>query len=245
LTKLIFYILLSFSNTISLGQSHHKIDFCGEVLPISSKKVLKNYLIIVNKIIRHKGTVPAMYQRAMLYFPFIVPILRANGIPDDFKYLAIIESNFENVVSRAGAAGVWQLMPGAAKEIGNLRIDITKGIDERNNLYKSTVCACKYFIFLKKRLGTWTLAAAAYNGGFGMIERKILKTGINNYYFMLLNKETADYVVKISAIKELFENADNLEKVLLGKPKINTQSNEVKKGISASFNSFTFKLNSN
>ena len=134
-------------------------------------------------------------------------------------------------------------MSGAAKEIGNLKIDETKGIDERNDLIKSTVCACKYFIFLKKRLGTWTLTAAAYNGGIGMIKRKIIKTGIDNYYFMPLNHETAEYVVKISAIKELFENADNLEKILFNKTIPVAKKNQKKVKKDTEFNSFNIKSN--
>lgn len=214
--QILFYASVSITTKAQI-KPFHEINFCGEVLPISKKYVAENYLNVVKKLIKHKGNVPAMYQRAMLYFPVIIPILRHYGIPDDFKYVAVIESNFKNITSSAGAAGVWQIMEVVSQDIGGIKIDKTKGIDEREDIIKSTICACKYFIFLYKRLHSWTLVAAAYNGGIGMISRKIKKAGTRDYYLMSLNKETAEYGLKISAVKELFENHTNLEKVLFNK----------------------------
>ena len=167
-------------------------------------------MTVIKKLVKRKENIPAMYQRAMIYFPYIVSILRKNNVPDDFKYLAVIESNIQNVVNPMGASGVWQIMPGASKDMG-LKVDKPNNIDERNDLIKSTIAVSKYLNWLYKQLGSWTLVAAAYNGGIGMIKRKIKTTGQGNFYLMPLNHETADYVLKISAVKELFENHLNLE----------------------------------
>ncbi|MCW3092341.1 MAG: lytic transglycosylase protein [Ferruginibacter sp.] len=141
------------------------------------------------------------------YFPLIEDYLTRTNLPQDFKYLAIVESAFKNAVSKAGAAGFWQLMPATAREKGLM---VNEFIDERNNINKATYAACKilaeYYKSIYKKYGiySWVLATAAYNFGIGSITRAIAKQG-TNYFEMKLNDETAAYVYKIVAIKELFE----------------------------------------
>ena len=103
-----------------------------------------------------------LFKRAAKYFPIIEPILKANNIPDDFKYLAIIESGLENVTSPAGAKGIWQIMKSTAKEF---KLEVNSEVDERYHLEKSTIAACNYLNAAKEKFGSWTLAAAAYNMG--------------------------------------------------------------------------------
>ena len=142
--------------------------------------------------------------RSAPFFAVIEPILGKHGIPGDFKYLPLIESAWQaNAVSSAGAVGYWQFMDETAQDMG---LSITPGNDERTDLRKSTEAACTYLKFLYRKLGSWTLVAAAYNGGVGMVQRKISKSGHRDYYAMSMNAETGYYLYRILAMKELFTN---------------------------------------
>ena len=144
-------------------------------------------------------------KRANKVFPIIEPILAKHGVPDDFKYLAVIESSLVNAVSPAGARGVWQFMPATAKEKG---MEVSYEVDERYHLEKSTEAACKYLISAKEKFGSWTLAAASYNGGMAGINNKMIEQQVDNYYDLLLTEETSRYVFRILALKEIMKNAD-------------------------------------
>ena len=102
------------------------------------------------------------FKRTNKYFPVIEPILKEKGVPDDFKYLSVIESDLRNVTSPAGAKGMWQMLKEAARENG---LEVNSNVDERYHLEKATRAACDYLIDAKERLGSWTLAAAAYHAG--------------------------------------------------------------------------------
>jgi len=145
-------------------------------------------------------------KRANKVFPVLEPILAKYGIPDDFKYLAVIESSLVNAVSPAGAKGVWQFMPLTAKEKG---MEVSDQVDERYHLVKATEAACKYFLSAKEKFGSWTLAAASYNGGIGGIKSKMEEQQVDNYYDLLLTEETSRYVFRILALKEIMKNAKN------------------------------------
>lgn len=142
--------------------------------------------------------------RSAPYFAVIEPILRKHNVPNDFKYLPLIESAWQaGVVSKAGAVGYWQFMDETAQDMG---LSIAPGNDERTDLRKSTEAACRYVKFLHQKLGSWTLVAAAYNGGVGMVQRKITRVGHRDYYAMTMNAETGYYLYRILAMKELFTN---------------------------------------
>lgn len=148
--------------------------------------------------------VQALHQRSAPYFAVIEPILAKHHIPNDFRYMPLIESNWKaDAVSSAGAVGYWQFMDETAKDM-NLRIDPAH--DERTDLVKSTEAACRYLKSLHKRLGSWTLAAAAYNGGMGMIEKKMVRQATRSYYDMAMNEETGYYLYRMLAMKEIMEN---------------------------------------
>lgn len=142
-------------------------------------------------------------KRAHKYFPIIEPILKKNGVPDEFKYVAVIESGLTNAISPAGARGFWQFMPETAKEYG-LEVSVT--VDERYHLEKATEAACRYFIAAKNRLGSWSLAAASYNVGIKSVATRLEEQKVNTYYDLLLPEETARYVFRIIAVKEILEN---------------------------------------
>ena len=142
-------------------------------------------------------------KRENKFFPLIEPILKRNNIPNDFKYLALIESGLEDVVSPSNAAGFWQILPSTAREYG---LEVNKSIDERYNLEKATQVACDYLNEAYQKFGSWTMAAASYNKGQNGISRIIEYQGTNNYYNLHLNSETSRYVFRIVVIKEILEN---------------------------------------
>ena len=139
------------------------------------------------------------------YFPVIEPILKKNGIPDDFKYLCVAESNLRMAVSPAGAKGLWQFIESAGKENG---LQINSEVDERYNVEKSTEAACRYLLRLKERFGNWTSAAAAYNTGPSLLAKRLTEQQVDNYYDLNLNEETSRYVFRIIDIKEIMKDPE-------------------------------------
>lgn len=133
-------------------------------------------------------------------FPVIEPILKRFGIPDDFKYLPLVESGLHEGTSTRGAAGLWQFMPGTARTYG---LKVGHGVDERRNVRKSTIAACKYIRELYAQFNSWTLAAAAYNNGEIKLAKAMNRQNEDNYFRMKLNRETASYVYNLIAMKAI------------------------------------------
>ena len=181
------------------------INFAGEIVPLE-KPDIKERLdreLLVNTYWQSNGLL--MLKRANKYFPIIEPILAEPGIPDDFKYLAVIESGLQNVRSGAGASGFWQIMKTTGREN---KLEVNDNVDERYHLEKATKVACKYLQKAKDRLGSWTLAAAAYNAGNYGVSKRLKTQRVNSYYDALLPDETERYVFRIVAVKEIMTNAD-------------------------------------
>tara|TARA_B110000444_G_C18839216_1_gene597856 strand:+ start:527 stop:1501 length:975 start_codon:yes stop_codon:yes gene_type:complete len=179
------------------------ISFCGEIIPIKQKN-LKERLdreILVNTY-WHSQTI-LFIKKANKYFSVIEPILETNGLPNDLKYLALAESGLSNIVSPSGATGFWQIMKATGKERG---LEINPEVDERYHLEKSTNAASNYLLEAYERFKSWTLAAASYNMGMSGLEEQMEQQKVNNYYDLLLNTETARYIFRIAAIKEILEN---------------------------------------
>jgi membrane-bound lytic murein transglycosylase D len=139
------------------------------------------------------------------YFPVIEPILQQYGIPEDLKYLCVAESNLRMATSPAGAKGLWQFMEAAGEAYG---LEINAEIDERYHVEKSTEAACKFLIHLKKRFGTWTLAAAAYNMGENGLNKRIEDQRAKTFYDLNLNEETSRYVFRIMAFKAIMQSPE-------------------------------------
>ncbi|XLS27887.1 transglycosylase SLT domain-containing protein [Flavobacteriaceae bacterium M23B6Z8] len=177
-----------------------EISFAGEEVPVEEPDIRERLdkELLVNTYWQSNALL--LIKRSEKYFPVIEPILEEYGIPDDFKYLAVAESGLQNVVSPAGATGFWQLMKQTAKEYG---LEVNTNVDERYHLKKSTIAACKYLQNAKKRFGTWTLAAAAYNAGQGGVKNQQERQKVTDYYDLLLGEETGRYVFRILAIKEI------------------------------------------
>ncbi len=180
-----------------------KLSFCGEEVPLYNWDVKERLEreIIVNTYY-HSSTILYL-KRAARWFPVIEPILKKYRIPNDFKYMAVIESGLENVVSPAGATGFWQLMKPAARKFGLI---VNKEVDERYNVEKSTEAACKYLLDAKKKYGNWTLAAASYNLGTNGITNQLDRQKSTNYYNLVLNEETSRFVFRLLAVKEVLEH---------------------------------------
>ncbi|WP_460974504.1 lytic transglycosylase domain-containing protein [Spirosoma knui] len=181
-----------------------RLHFCGELVPTEQGDVSAKLALALASSSGYIQHVQALRARSTPYFAVIEPILSKHAIPNDFKYLPLIESAWHaSAISSAGAVGYWQFMDDTAQDMG---LSITPGNDERTDLKKSTEAACKYLKFLYRKLGSWTLVAAAYNGGVGMVQRKITRVGHRDYYAMTMNPETGYYLYRILAMKELFTN---------------------------------------
>ena len=179
------------------------LDFAGERVPIEDPDVYERLdrEFLVNTYWQSNGLL--LLKRANKYFPIIEPILKRNNIPDDFKYLAIIESGLTNAVSPSGASGFWQFMKAAAQEYG---LEVTDQVDERYHIEKATQAACDYFKKAKRSTGSWTMAAAAYNAGIAGMNKQTFFQQTNNYYDLWLNTETSRYVFRILAVKEIMKH---------------------------------------
>jgi len=184
----------------------NKLYFCREKVPLESWDVRERFdrELIVNTYY-HSSTLLYL-KRANRWFPLIERILRKYGVPQDFKYMAVAESGLENVVSPKGAVGFWQLMKSTARKYG---LEVNKQVDERYDVEKSTIAACKFLKYAKAKYGTWTMAAAAYNMGVNGIDEQIKRQKSSYYYNLLLNEETSRFIFRILAIKLVLENPQN------------------------------------
>ena len=180
------------------------VTFCGEVLPMERFDLYERLDRELTSFTYLHATTMLLIKRANRYFPIIEPILKANGIPDDFKYLAVIESNLDpKVTSPAKAVGLWQFMPATGKQYG---LDITPTVDERRNVEKATEAACKYLKSAYDKYGNWATVAASYNAGMGRISGELEKQLAEDALDLWLVEETSRYVFRILAIKQIFEN---------------------------------------
>ncbi len=208
-----------------------EIMFCGQTVNLKDEDIRERLdrELLVNAYYQ-SATLQAL-KRANRFFPVIEPILKEKGIPDDFKYLAVIESNLVQAVSPAGAQGFWQFMPVTAKEHGLI---MNGEVDERMNIEKSTAAACDYLNFAHDTLKDWVLAAASYNRGVGGVRSDMRWQGTSNYFDTHMNSETGRYVYRILAMKLIFEDPEaygyNLEETELYEP-FKTTSVTVKSSI--------------
>lgn len=183
-----------------------KATFAGEEIPLDRfdvKEALDRELLV--NAYFHSQTIRYI-KLAPRYFPVIEPILKEKGIPDDFKYLALAESGLNpRAVSPAGAVGFWQFLDVTAKEYG---LEVNKEVDERYNVEKSTYAFCTFLRESYNKYGSWTLAAASYNGGMARVQKQMERQKMGNYYDLLFADETQRYVFRITALKLILENPE-------------------------------------
>ncbi len=176
------------------------LNFAGEKVPVSDFRIHDAMEYELEKNTYWQSQSLVLHKRSIQWFPIIEPILSKNNIPEDFKYIALIESQLTNVVSPQGATGFWQIIESTGKGYG---MEITDEVDERYNVIKSTETACKYFKDAYKQFNNWTLVAASYNLGMNGIQAQLNKQKVNNYYDLHLTEETSQYIFRILAMKEI------------------------------------------
>lgn len=180
-----------------------QLNFAEDTIPQGDLRIEQKMRKVLHKFSYANLQTNRLHRRAVEWFPVIEPILEAYGIPDDFKYMPLVESGLQSGVSPKGAAGFWQFMPGTARSYG---LKVNSNVDERKNLRKSTIAACKYIKELYGVFGNWTLVAAAYNVGDNHMKKQIHKQNQANYFKMKLNSETAGYVYKLISMKQIMED---------------------------------------
>lgn len=178
----------------------HDLNFAGEQVPLNNFEVRENVdrEFMINTYWQSQSIL--FLKRSNRWFKVIEPILKRNNIPDDFKYLAIIESGLTNATSKANAVGFWQFIDATARENG---LQVDEEVDERYDVEKATQAACNYFNNAYEKYHNWTMVAAAYNMGTNGLNKQVDLQKVTNYYDLLLNSETSRYVFRILAAKEI------------------------------------------
>jgi hypothetical protein len=220
ITFLLGYILLEKFRTevlksefTTLPDGYHNVlirvptsfEFCGEQVPLYDEEVKESFDKELYINVFHHSATSLIIKRSEKYFPIIEQILREEDVPDDMKYIAVIESGLENVRSYAGADGYWQFMEATAKEFN---LEISPEVDERFHIEKSTRAACKYLKRSFKKFGNWTLVAASYNRGMGGMNSALRNQNAISYYDVALNNETARYIYRALAFKEIMQHPE-------------------------------------
>jgi hypothetical protein len=177
--------------------------FCGERVPLNIFYVRESLDREVVSNMYFQSSTLFIIKRANRVLPTIERILKEEKVPEDMKYLCVIESGLQNVTSPAGAGGYWQFMKSTGQKYG---LEISDEIDMRNDLEASTRAACRYLKELKRRFGGWTEAAAAYNCGENGLQRRLERQQQKSYYDLLLNQETQRYVFRILALKLILQH---------------------------------------
>ena len=181
------------------------LEFAGEKIPTENFEVYERMeREFLSNTYWHSATILAI-KRANRWFPLIEPILKNNNIPDDFKYLAVAESNLDNDVSPAGATGFWQFMKEAGEKYG---LEINSQVDERYDVEKSTEAACKYLKDSYDMFGNWTASAASYNMGQDGVKKQQERQKAKNYFNLVLNSETSRFVARIVSLKYILQNPE-------------------------------------
>ena len=183
----------------------NNLNLAGERVPLEKSDIRERMdrELLVNTYWQSNGLL--LIKRANKYFPILEPLLKKYGLPDDFKYLAVAESGLIDETSSVGAAGMWHFMKGTGKEYG---LEINNNVDERYNIEKATKVAAEYLKKSKASLGSWTLAAAAYNAGNYGVSSRLKTQQVTSYYDAILPDETERYVFRIIALKEVLSNPE-------------------------------------
>ena len=187
--------LLKLNNRSSINYSYNK----------TVQSFIEAYLI------KNKKLLSRMLSLSSYYFPIFEQTLDKYDLPLELKYLAIVESALNpNARSKSGARGLWQFMYPTGKQYG---LEVNSYIDERRDPFKSTEAACQYFVKLYDMFGDWNLVLAAYNGGPGYIQRKLISTGKDNFWELrpYLRRETRNYIPSFVAVSYLMTYANEYD----------------------------------
>lgn len=181
-----------------------RMTFAGEEVIFDRYDKLERMDRELNSFTYFHSTTILLIKRANRIFPIIEPILKSEGVPDDIKYLAVIESSLDpRALSPARAAGLWQFLQSTGTENG---LEIRTDVDERYHIEKSTVAACRFLKSAYNKYGSWSAAAMSYNGGQGRITSELSKQKANDALDLWLVEETTRYYFRMLAIKQVFEH---------------------------------------
>ncbi len=175
-----------------------RLDFAGETVPLEYFDVRESLMRELSVICYWHSSMLFTIKLSHRFFPMIELILAKEGVPDDFKYLCVAESNLQQVISPARAVGFWQFLEATGKDYG---LEINSEIDERYHIEKATVAACQYLKKAYEKYGSWTLAGAAYNVGNANVDKQIERQKQKDYYDLLLPEETSRYIFRALAFK--------------------------------------------
>lgn len=193
--------VLSMTTSIDVPE---EVSFAGEKLKLDRYDLHERFDREINSFAYLHSTTLLLIKRANRIFPIIDPILKENGIPEDFRYLAVIESSLDpRAVSSAKASGLWQLMPATGTQFG---LEVSSEVDERYSIEKSTLAACKYLNSAYRKYGNWSSVAMSYNAGMGRISGELDKQQAEDSVDLWLVEETSRYYFRMLAIKSIFEN---------------------------------------
>lgn len=180
------------------------VTFAGEKVTFDRLDMIERLDRELTGIIYGQTTTELCFKRANRYFPALSRILKEQGVPQDFLYLAVTESSMDyNAYSSAKAAGMWQLLAGTARDYG---LEVSDEVDERFDPEKSTVAACKYLKAAYKKYGHWPTVAASYNAGMQKIATELSRQRVDNSFDLYLVQETSRYVFRIIAYKLVMES---------------------------------------
>ncbi len=218
--------------TVSLPRIPSEYVISGDTIDLTSyenRERLDRELIAFTY--SHSSTLLSI-KRANRYFPLIEEILQRHGVPDDMKYLTVVESYLHPYArSGAGAAGIWQFMPATAKEYG---LEVTNTVDERYDLAKSTDAACKYMKLAYDKFGDWLSVAASYNAGQGAVKRFNNNQHSEDATHWWMTEQTSRYIFRLLAVKMIFSNPSAYGFVIRADqlyPQLDYDTVEVKAGI--------------
>jgi len=200
----ILFIFTSFNLLQATPEVPQSVTFCGQRIDLTRFDRYERMDRELLAFTYMHSTSIQMIKKANRYFPIVEPILKKNGIPDDFKYLMVIESNLNpNARSSAGAAGLWQFMKTTGREYG---LEVNDNIDERYHVEKATAAACQYLKDAYEKYQDWVAVAASYNAGQARISSQLEKQYVKDALDLHLVEETARYVYRIIAAKIMFQD---------------------------------------
>lgn len=180
-----------------------RIYLAGEVVPLEDKTIARRFAKeLKNQTYWHPARA-AMLDRANFWLPKMSEIFKQHGVPDDLKYLVVVETHLQNLVSNKGAVGYWQFIPPTAHLFG---LEMNDEVDERYNPIMATHAACRYLKYAHGLFGNWTSAAASYNMGMAGMTNAMLRQRNDSFYKLHLNGQTTDYIFRVLAVKQLIEH---------------------------------------
>jgi len=194
-----------------------RLSCLQQEIPLTYNRTVNSFINFF--VVRKRNYTQTMLERKDFFFPMFEEALRRYGLPDELKYLSIVESGLNmRAISKSGAVGLWQFMSATGQDF---KLYQDKYTDDRMDPRKATEAACRYLRMLYNQFNDWELALAAYNCGPGSIRRTLARTGGRTFWdiYTALPQETRSYVPQFTAViyamnyaaaHNLYPDADSL-----------------------------------